>query len=141
MLFHIRADRSDLTFELSRQIMAALGTAVTVNDHVTGFRYFDARDLLGFVDGTENPTGRSAAAAALIDAEDPEFAGGSYVIVQKYLHDLVAWQALSTEQQERVIGRTKVDDIELADDVQPEQLARLTQLDHRRKRCRARHPP
>ena len=115
VLFHIRADRSDLTFELSRQIMAAIGAWVTVEDHVTGFRYFDARDLLGFVDGTENPTGRSAAAAALIDATEPDFVNGSYVIVQKYLHDLTAWQALSTEQQERIIGRTKLDDIEIDD--------------------------
>jgi porphyrinogen peroxidase len=120
VLFHIRADRSDLTFELSRQIMAAIGPWVTVDDHVTGFRYFDARDLLGFVDGTENPTGRSAAAAALIGAEDPEFEGGSYVIVQKYLHDLAAWHQQSTEQQERVIGRTKLDDIELDDAAQPD---------------------
>ncbi len=120
VLFHIRADRSDLTFELSRQIMAAIGPWVTVEDHVTGFRYFDARDLLGFVDGTENPTGRSAASAALIGAEDPDFEGGSYVIVQKYVHDLAAWQTLSTEQQERVIGRTKLDDIELDDDAQPD---------------------
>ena len=116
LLFHIRADRSDLTFELSRQIMTAVGPWVTVEDHVTGFRYFDARDLLGFVDGTENPTGRGAAAAALIDATEPDFVNGSYVIVQKYLHDLEAWAALSTEQQERVIGRTKLDDIEIADD-------------------------
>jgi len=115
VLLHIRADRSDLTFELSRQIMAAIGAWVTVEDHVTGFRYFDARDLLGFVDGTENPTGRSAAAAALIDATEPDFVNGSYVIVQKYLHDLTAWQALSTEQQERIIGRTKLDDIEIDD--------------------------
>ena len=120
VLFHIRADRSDLTFELSRQIMAAIGPWVTVDDHVTGFRYFDARDLLGFVDGTENPTGRSAASAALIGSADADFQGGSYVIVQKYLHDLAAWQALSTEQQERVIGRTKLDDIELDEDAQPD---------------------
>jgi putative iron-dependent peroxidase len=95
--------------------MAAIGAWVTVEDHVTGFRYFDARDLLGFVDGTENPTGRSAAAAALIDATEPDFVNGSYVIVQKYLHDLTAWQSLSTEQQERIIGRTKLDDIEIDD--------------------------
>ena len=117
VLFHIRADRNDLAFELSRQIMAVIGPWVTVQDHVTGFRYFDARDLLGFVDGTENPTGRAAAAAALIGDTEPDFRNGSYVIVQKYLHDLTAWQALSTEQQERVIGRTKLDDIEIADDV------------------------
>ena len=120
VLFHIRADRSDLTFELSRQIMAAIGPWVTVEDNVTGFRYFDARDLLGFVDGTENPTGRSAAAAAVIGTEAAEVDGGSDVNVQKYLHDLAAWQALSTEQQERIIGRTKLDDIELDDDAQPD---------------------
>ncbi len=120
VLFHIRADRSDLTFELSRQIMNATGQWVTVDDHVTGFRYFDARDLLGFVDGTENPTGRGAAAAALIGDPEPDFVNGSYVIVQKYLHDLAAWQSLSTEQQERVIGRTKIDDIEIDDDVRPD---------------------
>lgn len=117
VLFHIRADRSDLTFELSRQIMTVLEPWVTVDDHVTGFRYFDARDLLGFVDGTENPTGRGAAAAALIGDNEPDFVSGSYVIVQKYLHDLQAWAALTTEQQERVIGRSKLDDIEIADDV------------------------
>jgi len=120
VLFHIRADRSDLAFELSRQIMAAIGQWVTVQDHVTGFRYFDARDLLGFVDGTENPTGRAANAAALIGDAEPDFRNGSYVIVQKYLHDLAAWQALSTERQERIIGRTKFDDIEIDDDIRAE---------------------
>ncbi|MGH9054327.1 MAG: Dyp-type peroxidase [Acidimicrobiales bacterium] len=120
VLFHIRANRRDLVFELTRQLVGALGTDVTVADHTVGFRYFDSRDLLGFVDGTENPTGRAAAAAAVIGTSDePDFAGGSYVIVQKYLHDLDAWGTLSTEEQERVIGRTKLDDIELADDVQP----------------------
>ena len=121
--------------------MAAIGPWVTVEDHVTGFRYFDARDLLGFVDGTENPTGRSAAAAALIGAEDPDFGNGSYVIVQKYLHDLAAWQALSTEQQERVIGRTKLDDIETRRRRATRQLARLAEHDRRRERRGARHPP
>lgn len=71
-----------------------------------GFRYFDARDLLGFVDGTENPVGQPAVDAVLLGIEDAEFAAGSYVIVQKYLHDLTAWNALSTEAQERIIGRT-----------------------------------
>ena len=88
-------------------------------DEVHGFRYFDERDLLGFVDGTENPAGRAAGAAALIGDEDPDFAGGSYVIVQKYVHDLAAWNALPVEEQERVIGRTKLSDIEMPDDVKP----------------------
>jgi putative iron-dependent peroxidase len=80
---------------------------------VTGFRYFDSRDLLGFVDGTENPTGPALADSALIGEEDPEYAGGSYVVVQKYLHDLDAWNALPIEQQQHVIGRTKMDNVEL----------------------------
>ena len=120
LLFHIRANRADLTFELARQIMDALGADVAVEDYVTGLRYFETRDMLGFVDGTENPTGPSAAIAAVIGPDgEHEFAGGSYVVVQKYVHDLETWNAMDTEEQERVIGRTKLDDIELADDVQP----------------------
>ena len=84
-----------------------------------GFRYFDERDLMGFVDGTESPGGRAGEAAALVGAEDPDFTGGSYVIVQKYLHDLDGWNALTTEEQELAIGRTKLSDIELPDDVKP----------------------
>ena len=109
----------DLCFELATQIMARLGGAVSPVDEVHGFRYFDDRDLLGFVDGTENPTGQAAIDAAYVGAEDAAFAGGSYVIVQKYLHDLAGWNALPTEAQERIIGRTKLSDIELDDAVKP----------------------
>jgi len=119
LLFHIRAKRMDLCFELATQIMAALGEAVAPVDEVHGFRYFDDRDLIGFVDGTENPTGQAAADAAYIGAEDPDFAGSSYVIVQKYLHDVAGWNALPTEAQERIIGRRKLTDIELDDTVKP----------------------
>ncbi len=120
LLFHVRANRADIVFEFTRHLMDALGNDVHVEDHTVGIRYFDSRDLLGFVDGTENPTGRSATSAALIDvSQEADFAGGSYVTVQKYLHDMEAWKALSTEEQERVIGRTKLDDIELPDDVKP----------------------
>ena len=119
LMFHIRAKRMDLCFEMAVQIMARLAGAVTAIDEVHGFRYFDDRDLLGFVDGTENPRGEAVIDAALIGEEDPAFAGGSYVIVQKYLHDLPGWNALSTEAQERIIGRTKLADIELDDSVKP----------------------
>ena len=119
LLFHIRAMRPDLCFSLGREIMDRLRGAVTVRDEVVGFRYYDARDLLGFVDGTENPVGDAAAEAVVVGAQDPHFAGGSYVIVQKYLHDLAAWDALPVEEQERVIGRTKLGDIELDDAVKP----------------------
>src|SRR5712692_4555352 len=100
LLFHIRAKRMDLCFELATQIMTRIGDAVLPVDEVHGFRYFDDRDLLGFVDGTENPRGEAVIDAALIGEEDAAFAGGSYVIVQKYLHDLVGWNALPTEAQE-----------------------------------------
>ncbi len=119
LLFHIRAQRMDLCFEMASQIVARLGNAVTAVDEVHGFRYFDDRDLLGFVDGTENPRGRDMTEAAIVGAEDPAFAGGSYVIVQKYLHDLGAWNAVPTEAQERIVGRTKLSDIELDETVKP----------------------
>ena len=119
LLFHIRAERHDLCFELAALIMTSLGDAVSFADEVDGFRYFDTRDVLGFVDGTENPTDQAAIEAALTGAEDPAFAGGSYVIVQKYLHDLAGWNALPTEVQERIIGRTKLGDVELDDAVKP----------------------
>lgn len=115
LLFHIRAQHFDLCFELGTQITARLGDAISVVDEVHGFRYFDARDLLGFVDGTENPTGEAAPDATLIGAEDAAFAGGSYAIVQKYFHDLAEWNALTTEQQERIIGRAKLSNIETDD--------------------------
>jgi len=119
LLFHIRAKRMDLCFELATQIMSRLGEAVSVVDEVHGFRYFDDRDLIGFVDGTENPTAQTAIDAVYLRAEAGLFAGGSYVIVQKYLHDVAGWNALSTEAQERIIGRTKLSDIELDDAVKP----------------------
>jgi putative iron-dependent peroxidase len=119
LLFHIRAQRPDLCFALAAEIMERLRDVVTVCDEVHGFKYFDVRDLLGFVDGTENPVGPVAHDAVLIGAEDPLFAGGSYVIVQKYLHDLQAWNALPVEDQELAIGRTKLNDVELDDVVKP----------------------
>ncbi len=116
LLFHIRAMRMDLCFELATRLMRRLDGAATVVDEVHGFKYFDNRDLLGFVDGTENPVDQAAVDATTIGAEDPAFAGGSYVIVQKYLHDLKAWDAIPVEQQERIIGRAKLSDIETPDD-------------------------
>jgi porphyrinogen peroxidase len=119
LLFHIRAERADLCFELASLIMGRLGDAVSVADEVYGFGYFDQRDLLGFVDGTENPEGEAAFDAVLVGAEDAAFTDGSYVIVQKYLHDLEAWNALPIEAQERVIGRTKLSNVELDAAIKP----------------------
>jgi porphyrinogen peroxidase len=119
LLFHLKHERMDVCFEFAAQAVSRLAGAATVADEVHGFRYFDERDLLGFVDGTENPVGRAAEAAAVVGDADPAFAGGSYVIVQKYLHDMAAWNALSTEDQEKAIGRSKLSDIEMPDDVKP----------------------
>lgn len=120
VLFHIRARRMDLCFELASLITRRLGRHVEIVDEVHGFRYFDSRDLLGFVDGTENPEGADAVHAVYVtDEQDPAYAGGSYVIVQKYVHDMEAWDALSTEEQELAIGRYKLNDVEMPDDVKP----------------------
>ncbi len=119
LLFHLRAHRLDLCFELAQHLMSRLVGRVQIVDEVHGFRSFDDRDLLGFVDGTENPEGAAGEAAVLIGQEDADFGGGSYVVVQKYLHDLDAWDALPVEEQEGAIGRTKLNDIELPDDVKP----------------------
>ncbi|MFG1665595.1 Dyp-type peroxidase [Streptomyces sp. Y7] len=119
LLFHVRAHHMDLCFELARLIAERLTGAGTVVDEVYAFKYFDERDLLGYVDGSENPEGAAAADAVFVGDEDPGFRGGSYVIVQKYLHDLTAWHALPVEEQDRVIGRSKLANVELPDDIKP----------------------
>lgn len=115
ILFHIRSTRMDLCFELATHVMSRLAGVVSTVDEVHGFKYFDDRDLIGFVDGTENPVGQAAGAATLIGGEDPAFAGGSYVIVQKYLHDVQRWNKVPVEEQENIIGRHKLSDIEQLD--------------------------
>jgi putative iron-dependent peroxidase len=119
LLFHIRAHRLDMCFELAQHLVERLSGAARVIDEVHGFKSFDERDLLGFVDGTENPEGVAAHDAVTIGDEDAEFAGGSYVIVQKYVHDLPGWDALTIEQQELAMGRTKLSDLELPDELKP----------------------
>jgi putative iron-dependent peroxidase len=119
LFFHLRAHRLDLCFELAQRLTSRLTGLAHVVDEVHGFRSFDDRDLLGFVDGTENPEGAAADVAVLIGDEDLQFAEGSYLLVQKYLHDLAAWDARPVEEQERVIGRTKLSDLELPDELKP----------------------
>ncbi len=119
LLFHIKAKSLDYAFELAHRILNSMSGAVTVVDEVQGFKFFDNRDLMGFVDGTENPAGAVALNATSIGDEDPDFAGGCYVHVQKYVHDMSGWDALSVTEQERVIGRTKLEDIEMDDDEKP----------------------
>ena len=126
LLFHIRADRTDLVFEFERILLNTLGDSVKVEDEVSGFRYFDARDLLGFVDGTANPVGGDLPAATIIGPEDPAGEGGSYLLVQKYVHDMTVWRGHSIETQEAIIGRTKLDNVELDDAAAPDQKSHKT---------------
>lgn len=127
LLFHIRAERRDLCFEFERQLLDILGDSVTVVDATVGFRYFDVRDLLGFVDGTANPVGPAVRASILVDNQaDAVGNGGSYIVIQKYVHDLKAWRALKTEQQEEVIGRTKLENMELDDAAEDQQKSHKT---------------
>ncbi|MET7300690.1 Dyp-type peroxidase [Embleya sp. NPDC005575] len=120
LLLHVRADRMDLCFELADRMLSRLRGAVSVADETHGFGYFDSRDLLGFVGGTENPEGADAGTWAYASAaQEPDHPGGSYVIVQKYLHDRDAWDSLPIEEQEGAVGRTKAEDIELDDDAKP----------------------
>jgi len=126
LLFHLRASSQDLIVEFERILLAALGDSVVVEDEVAGFRYFDGRDLLGFVDGTANPDGLDLPAATLVGQEDAPYAGGSYVVVQKYLHDLAAWKEAGPVEQEQIIGRTKLDNIELDDAGPSEQKSHKT---------------
>src|SRR5258708_6377793 len=119
LLFYIRAKRMDLCFEMATHLMARLGDAVSPVDEVHGFRYFDDRDLLGFVDGTENPRGEAVIDASIIGEEDTAFGAASSIIVQQYLHDLDGRNALATEAQERIIGHTKLPDVQLDDSIKP----------------------
>lgn len=118
IFYHIRADRRDLCFEFERQLTTILGDSVNVEDVTVGFRYFDTRDLLGFVDGTANPQGIEAKEAIYITPTidpSPIAFGGSYVLIQKYIHDINSWKTISTEKQESILGRKKIDNVELED--------------------------
>ena len=113
LFLHIRSARADLNFLLAKQVMEKFGSAVKVVEEVKGFRFMDSRDLTGFVDGTENPKGDERIQVGLVGEEDAVFAGGSYIHIQRYVHNLPAWEALEEEKQVSIIGRTKIDDLEL----------------------------
>ncbi|SIS99276.1 Dyp-type peroxidase [Neptunomonas antarctica] len=119
ILLHLRSNRRDITFELARALMALLGDAVDVVEDVSCFRYLDARDLTGFVDGTENPEGEHRKDVALVGEEDAAFAGGSYIHLQRYIHNLNQWSQQSVKEQEDTYGRTKDDNVEYPSSEKP----------------------
>ncbi len=116
LFFHLRANSETVVYELMDQIMQFLGDYATVVDETHGFRYFEGRAIIGFIDGTEAPAPKDSAGYAIIGEEDPAFQGGSYAFAQKWLHDMDYWKSLSTSAQEKAVGRQKFSDIELDDD-------------------------
>ena len=117
--FHIRADNTSICYDMASAITDVLSPVAVSTEEIHGFRYWDSRSILGFVDGTENPQGQDRELFSMVGDEDAAYKGGSYLFVQKYVHNLTSWKELSTEQQEKVIGRSKANDIEMADDVKP----------------------
>ena len=116
LFIQIKADRMDICHAIGSEIMQLLKVHVDLYEEVKGFRYLDGRDLTGFVDGTENPRGMRKFDVALVGDDDPDFAGGSYIHVQRYRHNMTKWQLLAVSKQEDVIGRTKADNVEYASD-------------------------
>lgn len=114
LLLHIRSDRKDVNFKLAQELIQILGDAVELLEEVEGFRYLDSRDITGFVDGTENPEGDHRAEVAVVAEEDPAFMGGSYIHLQRYVHNMSYWNKQPLKKQEDTIGRTKQDNIEYA---------------------------
>ena len=117
--FHIRADNQSICYDMVAEITDLLSPVAISVEEIQGFRYWDGRSILGFVDGTENPHGQEREFFGVVGDDDPDYKGGSYLFVQKYIHDLTAWKGLSVQDQEKVIGRSKSNDIEMADEVKP----------------------
>ena len=113
VLIHCHSNRHDLHFYLLRKLMTEISEYVDIVDETYGYRFMDARDMTDFIDGTENPVGDKRRDVAIIS--DGIFSGGSYVMAQRFIHNLPAWNRLSVTAQEKIIGRTKPDSIELDD--------------------------
>lgn len=116
IFLHIRANDSAVVFEAMYQCKRLLAEFTEVVDEDRGFRYFEGRAIIGFIDGTEAPVDQEAIDSALIGDEDPEFINGSYLFAQKWIHDMPVWENMTTEEQEKGIGRNKFNDLELEDD-------------------------
>lgn len=116
---HIRGAEKSYCMDMVANISAAIADIAECSEEVHGFRYWDGRSIMGFVDGTENPYGANRPLFGVVGGEDEAYKGGSYLFVQKYLHDLVAWRKLSVTEQEKVFGRSKEQDIEMPEDDKP----------------------
>ena len=120
VLIHIASARADICFALSQSFFEGIRDQVEVLDERVCFRYFDGRDITGFIDGTENPQfPDDRAEVALLGEDTGIFQDGSFIFAQRYAHDLEKWKKLKVDAQEQVMGRTKLESIELEDEVKP----------------------
>lgn len=121
VLIHIASARADICFALSQAFFEGIQDQVQVLDERVCFRYFDGRDITGFIDGTENPQfPDDRAEVALLGEDSGIFQDGSFIFAQRYAHNLEKWKKLKVDTQEQVMGRTKLESIELDDEVKPE---------------------
>jgi porphyrinogen peroxidase len=117
--FHIRGNDNSACYDMAHAVSDVLEPVATSVEEIHSFRYWDGRSILGFVDGTENPQGQERAFFGLVGDDDPVYKGGSYLFVQKYIHDLSAFEELSVEEQEKVFGRYRSNDIEMPNNIKP----------------------
>ncbi|MDR1711287.1 MAG: Dyp-type peroxidase [Propionibacteriaceae bacterium] len=115
LFLHLRAGQQAVLYEITDQLREFFAPVASVVDETAGFRYFEGRAIIGFIDGTEAPAEFESADYAIIGDEDAEFAGGSYAFAQKWIHDMDFWKSLPVEEQERAVGRRKFSDLELDD--------------------------
>lgn len=107
LFIQIRADRLDICHAIGIEVMELLRLHTELVEQIRGFRYLDGRDLNGFMYAAENPRGMKRRDVAIIGESDKDFAGGSYIHVQRYRHDLRRWFSLAPRQQEQVMGTTQ----------------------------------
>ncbi|MDR2221581.1 MAG: Dyp-type peroxidase [Flavobacteriaceae bacterium] len=117
--FHLSAINPAICFDMAMALSKILLPIADCIDEIQGFKYWDGRAIIGFVDGTENPIGEDRNYFGIVGNEDPTYQGGSYLFVQKYIHFMKDWDNLSVEEQEKVIGRYKATDIEMEEDKKP----------------------
>ncbi|MCT9980661.1 Dyp-type peroxidase [Acinetobacter sp. I-MWF] len=121
VLIHIASARTDICFALSQSFFDGIQNQVEVLDERVCFRYLDGRDLTGFIDGTENPQfPDDRAETALLGEDSGIFEDGSFIFAQRYVHELEKWKRLKVDAQENVIGRSKLESIEMDDEHKPE---------------------
>lgn len=129
LFFHIRANEMAICYEIHQLCYDIIKDYVQLTDETHGFRNFEGRAIIGFVDGTENPVGAEIPEYAIVGEEDEKFINGSYAFAQKYIHDMSYWNKQTTENQEASIGRRKYDDKELDDDAKMKNAHNVVSVD------------